>query len=315
MKKRIIYIVIGLMLMIPAALTYAGSGLLSGFPSSAAEGDTVTFTPALSDEESGSLEASVSPSSGASLSVSGDTIKVSFSSAGTYTVSASAGDRSDSCTVTVAEAEDSSGSDEGSGDDSSGDDSSGDDGSGGDDSGDDSSGDDGSGGDDTGDDSSGDETSRDGESGKDPAGEKGGYGDEMKGTGKGSGAKAGMGGAMRGRSVSVSGGDSGAGSLSSGSSGSEDKTTYAGSADNYLESLRVKGHRFSQAFHKTSDTYFITLKSGTDSVEVSAEPSDSDAQVVITGTESLTTGRNKIMVSVTAENGDVRVYRIYADVK
>ena len=295
MKKRIIYIVIGLMLMIPAALTYAGSGLLSGFPSSAAEGDTVTFTPALSDEESGSLEASVSPSSGASLSVSGDTIKVSFSSAGTYTVSASAGDRSDSCTVTVAEAEDSSGSDDGSGDDSSGDD--------------------GSGGDDTGDDSSGDETSRDGESGKDPAGEKGGYGDEMKGTGKGSGAKAGMGGAMRGRSVSVSGGGSGAGSLSSGSSGSEDKTTYAGSADNYLESLRVKGHRFSQAFHKTSDTYFITLKSGTDSVEVSAEPSDSDAQVVITGTESLTTGRNKIMVSVTAENGDVRVYRIYADVK
>ncbi len=275
MKKRIIYIVIGLMLMIPAALTYAGSGLLSGFPSSAAEGDTVTFTPALSDEESGSLEASVSPSSGASLSVSGDTIKVSFSSAGTYTVSASAGDRSDSCTVTVAEAEDSSGSDEGSGDDSSGDDSSGDDGSGG----------------------------------------KGGSGDEMKGAGNKAGGKVGMGGAMKGGAVSVSGGGSGAGSLSSGSSGSEDKTTYAGSADNYLESLRVKGHRFSQAFHKTSDTYFITLKSGTDSVEVSAEPSDSDAQVVITGTESLTTGRNKIMVSVTAENGDVRVYRIYADVK
>ena len=285
MKKRIIYIVIGLMLMIPAALTYAGSGLLSGFPSSAAEGDTVTFTPALSDEESGSLEASVSPSSGASLSVSGDTIKVSFSSAGTYTVSASAGDRSDSCTVTVAEAEDSSGSDEGSGDDSSGDD------------------------------SSGDETSGDGQSGEEGAGGKGGSGDEMKGTGNKAGGKAGMSGAMKGGAVSVSGGGSGAGSLSSGSSGSEDKTTYAGSADNYLESLRVKGHRFSQAFHKTSDTYFITLKSGTDSVEVSAEPSDSDAQVVITGTESLTTGRNKIMVSVTAENGDVRVYRIYADVK
>ena len=299
MKKRIIYIVIGLMLMIPAALTYAGSGLLSGFPSSAAEGDTVTFTPALSDEESGSLEASVSPSSGASLSVSGDTIKVSFSSAGTYTVSASAGDRSDSCTVTVAEAEDSSGSDEGSGDDSSGDD---------------GSGQDGSGDTDSGDDSSGDETSGDGQGGKDGAGGKGGSGDEMKGSGNKAGAKTGMGGAMRGGAVSVSGGSSGTGSQSAGSS-SEDKTTYTGSADNYLESLGVKGHRFSQAFHKTSDTYFITLKSGTDSVEVSAEPSDSDAQVVITGTESLTTGRNKIMVSVTAENGDVRVYRIYADVK
>ena len=110
------------------------------------------WTPrAGADEESGSLEASVSPSSGASLSVSGDTIKVTFSSAGTYTVSASAGDRSDSCTVTVAEAEDSSGSDEGSGDDSSGDDSSGDDGSGG----------------------------------------KGGSGDEMKGAGNKAGGKAG----------------------------------------------------------------------------------------------------------------------------
>lgn len=284
MKKRIIYIVIGLMLMIPAALTYAGSSLLSGFPSSVAEGDTVTFTPALSDEESGSLEASVSPSSGASLSVSGDTIKVTFSSAGSYTVSASAGDRSDSCTVTVAEAEDSSGSDEGSGDDSSGDD------------------------------SSGDETSGDGQGGKDGAGGKGGSGDEMKGAGNKAGGKVGMSGAMKGGAVSVSGGSSGTGSQSAGSS-SEDKTTYTGSADNYLESLSVKGHRFSQAFHKTSDTYFITLKSGTDRVKVSAEPSDSDAQVVITGTESLTTGRNKIMVSVTAENGDVRVYRIYADVK
>jgi len=137
----------------------------------------------------------------------------------------------------------------------------------------------------------------------------------MKGTGNKAGGKAGMSGAMKGGAVSVSGGGSGAGSLSSGSSGSEDKTTYAGSADNYLESLSVKGYEFSQAFHKTNDTYFITLKSGTEKVKVSAQPSDSDAQTVITGMEGLTTGRNKIMVNVTAENGDVRVYRIYADVR
>ncbi|MBQ9061082.1 MAG: cadherin-like beta sandwich domain-containing protein [Firmicutes bacterium] len=295
MKKRIICIVIGLLLMIPAALTYAGSGLLSGFPSSATEGDTVTFTASLSDEESGSLDASISPSSGASLSVSGDTIKVSFSAAGTYTVSASAGDRSDSCTIQVAEAEDSSSSgDDGSGDDGSGDDP-------GDDSGDDGSGD----ADDSG---SGD---------KDAAGGKGSGGSERQDAQAGAGGKGGMNGGMKGGAASVSGGKaggSGAGSVS-GSSGLEDKTTYTGSADNYLKSLSVKGQEFSQDFHKTNDTYFVTLKAGTESVKVSAVPTDSDAEVIITGTDHLTTGRNKIMVSVTAENGDVRVYRIYADVK
>ena len=50
-------------------------------------------------------------------------------------------------------------------------------------------------------------------------------------------------------------------------------------------------------------------------MDVTAEPSDSGAEVVVTGTDKLTTGRNKVMVSVTAENGDVRVYRIYVDVK
>ncbi len=103
MKRRIIYIAVCLLVMIPAALSYAGGGLLSGFPGSAAAGDTITFSPALEDGESGSLEASVSPSQGANLSVSGDSIKVTFSEAGTYTISASAGDRSDSCSVTVSE--------------------------------------------------------------------------------------------------------------------------------------------------------------------------------------------------------------------
>ncbi len=114
--------------------------------------------------------------------------------------------------------------------------------------------------------------------------------------------------------ASVSGGGSG-GNAAGGSSSEEDKTTYTGSADNYLESLKVKGHEFSQTFHKTNDTYFVTADAETESVTVTAVPSDDDAEVVVTGAEDLSVGRNKVMVSVTAENGDVRVYRIYVDIK
>ena len=105
-----------------------------------------------------------------------------------------------------------------------------------------------------------------------------------------------------------------AGAAGSGSS-TASKTTYTGSEDNYLETLKVKGYKFTQKFNKTNDTYFMTLEAGVDSIDVTAEPTDSDAEVVITGTDELTTGRNKVMVSVTAENGDVLVYRIYVDVK
>ena len=294
MKKRIAYIVIGLLLMVPAALSYAGSGLLSGFPSSATEGDTVAFTAGLSGDEEGSLEASISPSSGASLSVSGDTIKVSFSEAGSYTVTASTAERTDSCTVTVT-AQEPSESEDGSGDDGSG--------------GDGDSGDSGDSGSDSpvsgdGDQASGSadrddrDAAPDDKGGKTGAGERGGA--SMKGG-------SGMG--------SVSGGAAISGGSGSGSASSADKTTYTGSADNYLESLRVSGYEFTQNFNKTNDTYFITVKSGVDSVNVKAAAADENAEVVITGTEDLSTGRNKVLVSVTAENGSVRVYRIYVDVK
>ena len=290
--------------MVPAALSYAGSGLLSGFPSSATEGDTVAFTAGLSGDEEGSLEASISPSSGASLSVSGDTIKVSFSEAGSYTVTASTAERTDSCTVTVT-AQEPSESEDGSGDDgATGDGDSGDGGSADGDSGD--SGDSGSdspvSGD--GDQASGSadrddrDAAPDDKGGKTGAGERGGA--SMKGG-------SGMG--------SVSGGAAISGGSGSGSASSADKTTYTGSADNYLESLRVSGYEFTQNFNKTNDTYFITVKSGVDSVNVKAAAADENAEVVITGTEDLSTGRNKVLVSVTAENGSVRVYRIYVDVK
>lgn len=290
--KRIVVIALCLLAMIPAALAYAGGGLLSGFPSSATVGDSVTWKVDPGDEE-GELKVSAS---GASVSVSGNSFTVKFNQAGTVTIKASIGGTSDSCSVSVSEPESSdTGDDDADNDGDSGDD--------GDDPGDNTDPTDENDGDDSGDDNDGDNGGENGGDMKKPD-DKNGAGANGKFGKMPSGGMSGM---------SKSGGFAAA--SGAGSSSAESKTTYTGSADNYLDKLSVKGHKFTQSFHKTNNTYFLTLSSGEDSVTVNAEASDSDADVIITGADELTTGRNKIMVSVTAENGDVRVYRIYADVK
>ena len=85
---RITVFAICLLVMIPAALAYAGGGLLSGFPSSATVGDSITWKVDPGDEE-GDLKVSAS---GASVSVNGNSFTVTFNQAGTATISASIGD-------------------------------------------------------------------------------------------------------------------------------------------------------------------------------------------------------------------------------
>ncbi|HMM06498.1 MAG TPA: cadherin-like beta sandwich domain-containing protein [Clostridiales bacterium] len=88
-------------------------------------------------------------------------------------------------------------------------------------------------------------------------------------------------------------------------------SVYAGSADNYLKSLAVTGMDLSPAFHKTNDTYFLTVDANTDAISVSAKANDAKAKVVTAGNTSLSSGLHKVLISVTAENGEVRYYRIY----
>lgn len=287
MKKRIICIVTALLIMIPAGLSYAGNGLLSGFPTSTTVGDSVTYTISPSDEAVTEADISVSPSSGVELSVSGLSVTATFTEAGTYTFNAKAGDDSDSCSVTVSEAEDPA--EEPSGDTSG-------------DTSEDMSGD-------ASDDSSGstsDGTSKE-SSAETSSSESAATSEDQKDSRSAHTPKAG-----KGKAVITSSARAGVGST--GGSTSERKTTYQGSADNYLESLTVDGYTFTQAFHKTRNTYFITAEAGLSSLDVAAEPSDDSADVVITGADNFSEGRNKVMVSVTADNGDVRVYRIYVDV-
>lgn len=110
-------------------------------------------------------------------------------------------------------------------------------------------------------------------------------------------------------------GKAGGFSVKSGGSigGSTASVVYAGSWDNYLDSLSVEGFEFTRNFNKIRDTYFMTVPLDTTELTVNAKASDSSAIVAVTGNTDLPEGRSKIMINVTADDGSVRIYRIYVD--
>ena len=85
---------------------------------------------------------------------------------------------------------------------------------------------------------------------------------------------------------------------------------YNGSSNNYLSSLEVDGESLNTTFNKENLTYFVKT-TGKNVLNVIATAEDGDAKINITGNENLKTGDNKILISVTAENGDVRYYRVF----
>lgn len=99
---------------------------------------------------------------------------------------------------------------------------------------------------------------------------------------------------------------------SSSTSMTSSKTTYNGSNNNYLSSLSITGITLSPDFIKENSTYFATVTDASD-LEVNATAEDSDATVKITGNTGIKEGTNKILITVTAENGDIRYYRIFVN--
>ena len=85
--------------------------------------------------------------------------------------------------------------------------------------------------------------------------------------------------------------------------------TYNGSNNNYLSSLEIDGVQLTSDFNKEKSTYFATVE-GLETITVTANAENASSKVAITGT-NLKSGENKVLISVTAENGDVRYYRIY----
>lgn len=102
---------------------------------------------------------------------------------------------------------------------------------------------------------------------------------------------------------------------SSSNSGNIETVTYNGSDNNYLSELSAQGYELNKTFNKESSTYFITVDKDVSEVIINAISEDSNAIVCVTGNTDLNSGTNKILVSVTAENGNVRNYKIYVTKK
>lgn len=90
---------------------------------------------------------------------------------------------------------------------------------------------------------------------------------------------------------------------------------YNGSNNNYLSDLSVENYSLNKEFTKENSTYFIEVENDVNTLNIAANADDDTGTVCIYGNENLKQGNNKILISVTAENGNVRNYRIYVTKK
>lgn len=84
----------------------------------------------------------------------------------------------------------------------------------------------------------------------------------------------------------------------------------AKSSNNNLKSLSVSGYSMSPAFNASTTTYNVTVPSNVSSVTINAAKADAKASVSGIGKVSLGTGTNTKSVTVKAENGAVKTYKI-----
>ena len=83
---------------------------------------------------------------------------------------------------------------------------------------------------------------------------------------------------------------------------------YFYSDNNYLKSLEIEGYDIK--FDREVYEYTITVGSDVDSLDIKAIPEDYRSRVEITGNENFKTGDNEVIITVTAEDGSERVYKI-----
>lgn len=86
---------------------------------------------------------------------------------------------------------------------------------------------------------------------------------------------------------------------------------YNGSDNNYLSSLSISGYELNKEFKKEGNTYFVTIPSTVNKLTIKTTKEVNSSKVSINGNDNLKEGLNKILITVTAENGNTRVYRIY----
>lgn len=88
----------------------------------------------------------------------------------------------------------------------------------------------------------------------------------------------------------------------------EETSIYNGSNNNYLSNIIVNDYSLNKEFTKDNSTYFVTVGNDVNSLNITTEKEEVSSTVSIYGNENLSVGKNKILICVTAENGNVRIY-------
>ena len=82
------------------------------------------------------------------------------------------------------------------------------------------------------------------------------------------------------------------------------------SSNAFLRSLSISGYTLHPRFNKNTTNYSITVNNNIKSLGVTAYPEDSKSKVSISGNRNWKVGVNNITITVTAENGNKKVYTV-----
>ena len=80
----------------------------------------------------------------------------------------------------------------------------------------------------------------------------------------------------------------------------------------YLKSLTIEGQELTPVFNKETTAYTLQLTDDITELNIKAEAEDEKASVSIQGNKELKEGDNKVTVSVSAEDGTIKIYEITA---
>ncbi len=83
---------------------------------------------------------------------------------------------------------------------------------------------------------------------------------------------------------------------------------YYYSSNNYLKTLEAKGYEIK--FDRDTLEYELSVNNNVKSLDITAIAEDSRSRVEITGNENFKTGKNTVVITVKAENGDVKEYKL-----
>lgn len=87
--------------------------------------------------------------------------------------------------------------------------------------------------------------------------------------------------------------------------------TYYYSSNNYLQLLEISGYEID--FERNTYEYKISVDSDVTELDIRAVAEDTGSRVEITGNENFKVGENIVTITVTAENGEIREYKLIVD--